>query len=85
MNYSTLCFKFTLKLTVFNKIYIFISSFMIKKIYPLPTEMIFNFHFRKLITILYYYVSILYLKKNLVNWTDSEHLYTVNFDNLFII
>ena len=29
--------------------------------------------------------SILFLKKNLVNWTDSEHLYTVNFDNLFII
>ena len=29
--------------------------------------------------------SILYLKKNLVNWTDSEHLYTVNVDNLFII
>ena len=26
-----------------------------------------------------------YLKKNLVNWTDSEHLYTVNVDNLFII
>ena len=29
--------------------------------------------------------SILYLKKNVVNWTDSEHLYIVNFDNLFII
>ena len=52
--------------------------------------MIFNFHFKKLITVLYYYMksnicSILYLKKNLVNWTDSEHLYTVNVDNLFII
>ena len=30
-------------------------------------------------------VAILYLKKNLVNWTDSEHLYTVNFDNLFFV
>ena len=29
--------------------------------------------------------SILYLKKNLANWTDSEHLYTVNFGNLLII
>ena len=29
--------------------------------------------------------NILYLKKNLVNSTDSEHLYTVNFYNLFII
>ena len=29
--------------------------------------------------------NILYLKKNFVNWTDSEHLYTVNFDNLFIM
>ena len=29
--------------------------------------------------------SILCLKKNLVNWTDTEHLYTVNFDNLFIV
>ena len=29
--------------------------------------------------------SILYLTKNLVTWTDSEHLYTVNFDNLFIV
>ena len=59
--------------------------------YPLPSELIFNFHFKKLITILYYYKinqtfgSILYLKKNLVSWTDSEHLYTVNFDNLFTI
>ena len=58
--------------------------------YPLPSEMIFNFHFKKMITILYYYmksnilVAFWYLKKNLVNWTDSEHLYTVNFDNLFI-
>ena len=58
--------------------------------YPLPSEMIFNFHFKKLITLLIIiwnqtFGSILYLKKNLVNWTDSEHLYTVNFDNLFII
>ena len=30
-------------------------------------------------------IAILYLKKNLVNWTDSEHLYAVNFENLFII
>ena len=29
--------------------------------------------------------NIFYLKKNLVNWTDSEHLYTVNFDYFFII
>ena len=67
----------------------FLFTIYDKKMYPLPSEMFFNFHFKKLITILYYYVksfgSILYLKKNLVNWTDSEHLYTVNFDNLFII
>ena len=54
--------------------------------------MIFNFHFKKLITVLYLIIiwkqtfgSILYLKKNLVKWRDSEHLYTVNIDNLFII
>ena len=29
--------------------------------------------------------SILYLKKNLVSWIDSEHQYKVNFDNLFIV
>ena len=29
--------------------------------------------------------SILCLKKNLVNWTDSEHLYTVNFDNIYYL
>ena len=60
------------------------------KMYPLPSEMIFNFHFKKLITILFIILnqtfgSIIYLKKNLVNWTDSEHLYAVNFGNLFII
>ena len=60
------------------------------KMFPLPSEMFFNFHFKKLITIYIItwnqtFGSILCLKKNLVNWTDSEHLYTVNFDNLFII
>ena len=60
------------------------------KMYSSPSEMIVNFHFKKLFTILIIiynqtFGSILYLKKNLVNWTDSERLYTVNFDNLFII
>ena len=41
--------------------------------------MIFNFHFKEVITsyIIIWnqtFGSILYLKKNFVNWTDSEHL-----------
>ena len=52
--------------------------------------MIFNFHFKNklqsyIIIWNQTFQSILYMKKNLVNWTDSEHLYTVNVDNLFII
>ena len=39
----------------------------------------------KIVSIAKWNDSILYLKKNLVNWPASEHLYTVNFDNLFII
>ena len=61
--------------------------------YPLPGEIIFNFHLKNNNynpILLYVYeikhlVDILYLKKNLVNSTDSEHLYTVDFNNLFII
>ena len=61
--------------------------------YPLPGEIIFNFHLKNNNynpILLYVYeikhlVAILYLKKNLVNSTDSEHLYTVDFNNLFII
>ena len=58
--------------------------------YPLPSEMIFNLILKNqlqsyIIIWNQTFGSILYLKKDLVNWTDSEHLYTVNFDILFII
>ena len=53
--------------------------------------MIFIFHFKKInynpisLYEIKHLVAFSTWKKNLVNWTDSEHLYTVNFDNLFII
>ena len=58
--------------------------------YLSPSEMIFNFHFKNwlqsyIIIWNQTFGSILYLKKNLVNWTDSEHIYAVNHNNLFII
>ena len=60
--------------------------------HPLPSEIFLIFIKKKKKKLQSYIViwnqtfgRILYLKKNLVNWTDSEHLYTVNFDNLFII
>ena len=57
--------------------------------YPLPSEMIFNFHFKKLVIVLE--SILLYEIKHLVAFStwkrtmSTEHLYTVNFDNLFII
>ena len=55
--------------------------------YPLPSEMIFNFHLKKN----NYNPILLYEIKHLVAFStwkrtlSTEHLYTVNIDNLFII
>ena len=45
--------------------------------YPLPSEVIFNFHFNPILLYEKHLVAFFTWKKNnLVNWTDSEHLHS---------